>query len=54
MNKGDIQKLMKLGQCENVFKELFEADTVTVTSQPHTLHDEGKIQKKHMVVINNY
>ena len=55
MSKGDIGQLMKLGQCEKVFDEAFEADTVTVTnSQPHMLHDENQIQKKHMVVINNY
>ena len=55
MSKGDIGQLMKLGQCEKVFDKAFEADTVTVTtSLPRMLHDENQIQKKHMVVINNY
>ena len=41
MNKGDIQKLMKLGQCENVFKEPFEADTVTVTTSRPAMDEDN-------------
>ena len=55
MNKGDIQKLMRLGQCENVFEEPFEADNVTGSGRnPVLLHNEKEIQKRYMVVIDNY
>ena len=55
MNKGDIQKLMKLGQCENVFEEPFEADNVTSSGcNTVLLHNETEIQKRYMVVIDNY
>ena len=30
--KGDIKKLMKLEQCENVFDKAFQADVVTGTT----------------------
>ena len=52
MNKGDIQKLMRLGQCENVFEE---ADNVTGSGRnPVLLHNEKEIQKRYMVVIDSY
>ena len=53
MNKGDIQKLMKLGKCKNVFEEPFEADDVTGSGcSPILLHNGNEIQKRYIVVIN--
>ena len=44
MNKGDIQKLTRLGQCENVFEEPFEADNVTGSGcNTVLLHNETEI-----------
>ena len=55
MNNGDIEGLMKLGKCEDVFEEPFEADNVTGSGiKSKLLHNEKDIQRQYMVAIDNY